>query len=156
MRENTKRQLTAQTNSGRGGRDRGMSQHLRTIGTRLVGIAVSWRRLIVCDNQQVKVSYYSDETDWVDLKVLSIISEIYPNSWNIPNSLKNYLTVHQNEWNSLEIQARGENFKFYINNKLIMEIADSRLKDGNIYLITTINTRSSSSIWFDNFALQER
>lgn len=111
---------------------------------------------VVCDNQEIRINYYSDETGWVELKKWSAVSEIYPSDWNPPAFLKSYLIVHPGEWNAIEVQAQGNSFKFFINNKMIAEITDSRVKEGFVAPLVTVNTKSSSTIWFDNFGVREK
>jgi hypothetical protein len=111
---------------------------------------------VVCDNQEIQINYYSDETRWVELRKWSTVSEIYPSNWDPPALLKSYLIVHPGEWNALEVQAQGNMFKFFINNKMIAEIADSRIKEGFVVPLVTVNTKSSSTIWLDNYGFREK
>jgi len=65
-------------------------------------------------------------------------------------------TFIQDDWNHLEISARGDHFVFLVNYKVVFEITDDRQPIGGIALIIDKRTLDPATIWFDNFGFQRR
>lgn len=61
-----------------------------------------------------------------------------------------------NDWNRLEIRARGNHFAFFINNEEVYEMTDERQPTGGLALFVDFQEEKPATIWFDNFGLQPR
>jgi hypothetical protein len=92
----------------------------------------------VCNNSYFDVSYY-EKGEWTAISDL-----IYSTS-----SLRE-------DWNRLEIIARGNHFTFLINNEEVYEMTDDRLQRGGLALLIEVSEVDSATIWFDNFGFQAR
>lgn len=92
--------------------------------------------LIVCNNSNFSIYHYKQE-EWDTL------------------SKPRYTDVfHKDDWNRLEISARGDRFTFILNNETISELADDRQPMGSLALLIEINEDRPSTVWFDNFGFQ--
>jgi len=91
----------------------------------------------VCNNSYFSVRYTREE--WEDIS-----------GWLYSNAIQN------NDWNRLEIRARGDHFTFIINNEVVFEMTDERLSKGGLALLVEVEEEKPVTIWFDNFGLQPR
>jgi hypothetical protein len=92
----------------------------------------------VCNNSYFDVSYY-EKGEWTAISDL-----IYSTS-----SLRE-------DWNRLEIIARGNHFTFFVNNEEVYEMTDDRLQRGGLALLIEVSDVDSATIRFDNFGFQSR
>jgi len=90
----------------------------------------------VCNDAYFDVDYYKDG-DWESLS-----ERIYSTSFK------------EDDWNRLEVSARGDEFTFRINNELVYELTDDRIKEGGLALLVEMEGEDPATIWFDNFGLQ--
>ena len=58
------------------------------------------------------------------------------------------------EWNRLEVNARGDQFTFIINNIIVFEMTDDRQKEGEIALFVELHDENPAKVLFDNFGYQ--
>jgi hypothetical protein len=91
----------------------------------------------VCNSAFFKVSYHAD--DWQS------ISE-----WRYSPAIRPI------DWNRIEVNARGDHFTFLVNNVVVFETTDDRLKEGKIALFVELNDQNPAKVSFDNFGLQPR
>jgi hypothetical protein len=61
-----------------------------------------------------------------------------------------------NDWNRLEIVARGPRFTFLINGDQIYEMDDDRQNVGGLALTIGVNEKVPAKVMFDNFGFQSR
>ena len=92
----------------------------------------------VCNDSYFDIHYY-EQGDWEAISDL-----IYSDA------------ILRDEWNRLEISARGNHFSFLINHELVYEMSDDRQPTGGLGLLININDTNPASIWFDNFGMQPR
>ncbi len=92
----------------------------------------------LCNDGFVSVSYHTEADGWE-----RIGTRIYQNH-------------KANDWNRLEVSARGSHFKFFINGEMIYEMDDDRRESGSLALAIELNEKAPVTIWFDNFGLQHR
>jgi 3-keto-disaccharide hydrolase len=92
----------------------------------------------ICNDSHFEVQFYN-ENGWQ-----SITNSDYEN------------IIHRADWNRLEISARGERFKFTINNSTVFEMTDDRMEKGSLGIFIDTDTDNSAEIWFDNFGYQSR
>jgi hypothetical protein len=64
--------------------------------------------------------------------------------------------IHENDWNLLEVSARGSQFTLFINHQQIYQFTDTRLPQGDVSLSISIFEEKPGRIDFDFFALQPR
>ena len=64
--------------------------------------------------------------------------------------------ILQEDWNLLEINARGEDFTISINHQQVTALSDSRLPGGSVAILIDIYGSAPGQIEFDFFALQHR
>ncbi len=64
--------------------------------------------------------------------------------------------IRNSDWNRLEIQARGNDFNFAINNEVVFKMTDERLPKGGLGLYIEVHEKKPASISFDNFGFQSR
>lgn len=95
--------------------------------------------LTVCDNGYYKLLYANNETGW------EIIED-----WTRSDALQ------QDEWNLLEIQARGADFTILINHQPVTAFTDSRLTGGMVAVLIDMYAREPALFELDFFALQTR
>jgi hypothetical protein len=95
--------------------------------------------LSFCDQGDYSVTYYSEETSWEKIRDWQKTDLSRPDDWNL-----------------IEIKARGENFEIFLNQQLLTAFQDDRLPEGYISLFIDQYEKTASEIWFDNFALQPR
>lgn len=92
----------------------------------------------ICRDSQFLVQYY-DKNGWKSIVESSITDVIYPE-----------------DWNRIEIEARGNRFVFTINHVQVFETMDSRLKQGSLAIYLEVPDEESAEVWFDNFGFQSR
>jgi hypothetical protein len=92
----------------------------------------------VCNDSYFDVDYY-EQGEW------DVIAD-----WTYSAAIRN------DDWNRLEIRARGTHFTFLINHEVVYEMTDDRQPTGGLALMIDINETNPVSIWFDNFGLQPR
>lgn len=95
--------------------------------------------LSICENGYYKVSYYTTETPW------EIIQD-----WTETNALQ------EDDWNLIELSARGPNFTIFINQQEVAQFSDDRLQEGLVAIFIDIYEKTPGQIEFDFFALQPR
>jgi hypothetical protein len=93
----------------------------------------------LCENGFFKISYYNEEIRWETIQ-----------DWTETK------VIHDNDWNLLEISARGPDFTLYINNQQVAQFSDDRLEEGIFSILIDIYEVSSGRIEFDFFALEPR
>ncbi len=64
--------------------------------------------------------------------------------------------ILQEDWNLLEITARGEDFTISINHQQVIAFSDSRLPYRSVAILIDIYGNAPGQIEFDFFALQPR
>lgn len=105
-------------------------------------VSLDWEEGIytfsVCNDSYFSVDYYDR------------------NGWDIISDWMNSDAIQPNDWNRLEINARGSQFTFLINNEVVFEMTDARAPKGGLGLLLEVNEEKPVSIWFDNFGLQRR
>jgi hypothetical protein len=95
--------------------------------------------LSVCDNGYYKLLYYDVEQSW------EVIQD-----WTQTDAIR------ADDWNLLEISARGEDFSLTINHQPVGAFSDSRLPSGRVAILVDIYGYEPARIVFDVFALQPR
>lgn len=86
---------------------------------------------------------------------LAIISyHTEKDGWERVTSIPYY--GYSQDWNRLEIQARGAHFSFFINGELIHRMEDDRQKVGALALVIEMNEKVPAEVIFDNFGFQSR
>ena len=95
--------------------------------------------LTVCDNGYYKLLYANNESGW------EVIED-----WTGSNA------IQQDDWNLLEIQARGADFAILINHQPVTTFTDSRLSGGMVAVLIDMYAREPALFEFDFFALQPR
>jgi hypothetical protein len=101
------------------------------------GKAYDYYYFALCNNSVVNVSFHGANEGWERIATVS--------SYIIPN-----------DWNRLEINARGAYFTFMINGILIYEMNDDRLDTGGLALVIELNENVPARFLFDNFGYQWR
>ena len=92
----------------------------------------------VCNDSYFSVDYY-EQDDWHEIS-----------GWMYSD------VIQADDWNRLEINARGSHFTFLINNEVVFEMTDDRQPRGGLGLFIEVNEEKPVSILFDNFGLQRR
>ena len=92
----------------------------------------------VCNDSYFGVSYY-EQGEWE-----AISDYMYSD------------VIRQNDWNRVEVSARGNDFTFTINHTVVYEITDDRQPIGGLALLVEVNETNPVTIWFDNFGFQAR
>jgi hypothetical protein len=92
----------------------------------------------ICKDSRFNVEYY-DKNGWKPI-VNSGYSSI----------------IYLEDWNRIEIEARGNHFIFTINHVQVFETIDSRLKQGSLAIFLTVPEGETAEVWFDNFGFQSR
>jgi hypothetical protein len=92
----------------------------------------------ICNNSYFEV-YYDDQDGW------HAISD-----WKHNNS------IQPDDWNRIEISARGDHFTFTINNEMVYEMTDDRQKRGGLAILFNAQDTKPATVWFDNFGYQSR
>jgi hypothetical protein len=92
----------------------------------------------LCNNAVAVISYYSEKDGWERIETVP------------------YLLGYSQDWNRLEIQARGSHFSFLINGGQIFEIDDDRQAQGGLALVIELNDKVPTTVVFDNFGFQSR
>jgi len=64
--------------------------------------------------------------------------------------------IRPEDWNRVEVSARGNNFTFTINHTLVFEATDDRRKEGELAVFIDFSEKTPAAIWFDNFGYQSR
>ncbi len=93
--------------------------------------------LSVCDNGYYRVLYYDAESGWDVLQ-----------DWTSTEALR------MDDWNLLEISARGENFTIWINQQQMHTFRDDRLASGKVSILIDVYGEAPGQIECDFFALQ--
>jgi hypothetical protein len=93
----------------------------------------------VCENGYFKINYYDGEVLWEDIQDWTETSALNPNDWNL-----------------LEVSARGSNFDLFINHQLVASFSDTRLSEGIVSIFIDVYEKETGQIDFDFFALQPR
>jgi len=92
----------------------------------------------VCNDSYFYVNYYKQEK-WETIA-----------DWQYSSAFR------PDDWNRLEINARGDHFTFIINGEVVNEVTDDRLSTGGLALLVEVREENPVTIWFDNFGLQPR
>jgi hypothetical protein len=93
--------------------------------------------LTVCDEGYYKLLYFDAELGW------EVIENWTPSE-----------AIRSEDWNLLEISARGETFTLTINHQPVTTFRDSRLASGRVAILIDIYDDAPGQIDFDFFALQ--
>jgi len=64
--------------------------------------------------------------------------------------------IKNDDWNRIEVSARGDQFTFIVNNVVVYELTDDRQPFGRLELYIEVNRTNPVSILFDNFGFQPR
>lgn len=91
----------------------------------------------LCSNSLTTISYHTETESWETIATIPYYER-------------------SNDWNRLEIIARGTHFTFLINGKQIYEMEDDRQKVGGLALLVELKARVSAKVIFDNFGYQSR
>ncbi len=91
----------------------------------------------LCSNSLTTISYHTEKDGWETITRIPYYER-------------------SNDWNRLEIIARGTHFIFFINGDWIYEMDDDRQKVGGLALVMELNKKVSAEIIFDNFGYQSR
>ena len=115
--------------------------HLACFGTFLRvspdGIDGGTYMLTVCDNGFYKVMYYDAENRW---DAIQDWTEARP--------------IISDDWNLVEVNARGADFSILINHQQVLTFSDTRLASGQIAILIDYYSENPGQIEFDFFALQ--
>jgi hypothetical protein len=95
--------------------------------------------LTVCDNGYYKVIYF-DAQDGLDVL----------QDWTMTEALI------EEDWNLLEVSARGEDFSVWINHQPMLTFTDGRLPSGRVSILLDIFGEAPVQIECDFFALQSQ
>jgi hypothetical protein len=60
------------------------------------------------------------------------------------------------DWNLIEISAKGSDFSIFINHQRVTSFTDNRLQSGTVAIMVNINGLTPGKIEVDFFALQPR
>lgn len=90
----------------------------------------------LCNDSRFRVLYY-DRDGWRTVTNSDFIS-----------------FIQMDDWNRLEVSARGDHFLFAINNMEVFEMTDDQLKQGSLAIYLEVPKNESALIWFDNFGYQ--
>lgn len=93
----------------------------------------------VCENGYFAIYYYDESAPWEEIQGWTETSLLY-----------------QEDWNLLEISARGSDFTLSINHQQVAAYNDDRLSEGLVAILIDVYEKNPGSIQFDNFALQPR
>ncbi len=93
--------------------------------------------LSVCDQGYYKILYYDSEQGW------DVIHDWTPVE-----------VILEDDWNLIEVSARGEDFTITFNHQQQISFSDSRLTSGAIAIMIDIYGDQPGQINFDMFALQ--
>ena len=93
--------------------------------------------LSVCDNGYYKLLYYDAQ-----------------NGWDVLQDWTQTEAIQKDNWNLLEISARGDRFSISINHLPVHTFSDSRLPSGMVSILVDYYSESPGLIEFDLFALQ--
>lgn len=93
--------------------------------------------LTVCDNGFFKVLYYDAENRWDTIQ-----------DWTETRA------IASDDWNLIEISARGADFSILINHQQVLSFSDTRLASGQIAILVDYYSENPGQIAFDFFALQ--
>jgi hypothetical protein len=91
----------------------------------------------LCSNSLTTISYHTEKEGWERIATIPYYER-------------------SNDWNRLEIIARGTRFTFLINGNQIYEMEDDRQKLGGLALVIELNEKVSAKVIFDNFGYQSR
>lgn len=64
--------------------------------------------------------------------------------------------IQTDDWNRIEVSARGDHFLFMLNNMEVFEMTDDRLQQGSLAIYLEVPDNESALVWFDNFGYQSR
>ena len=92
----------------------------------------------ICNDSHFKIQYY-DREGWKSVTNSDFI---------------NFIQLE--DWNRIEVSARGDHFLFTINNMEVFEMTDDRLKQGSLTIHLEVPNNESALVWFDNFGYQSR
>lgn len=91
-----------------------------------------------CNTSYFYVSYYKQE------------------KWDALSGWMYSDAIRRDNWNRLEINARGSDFTFIINNEVVFKMTDDRQLAGRLSLLVEVSEKEPKLIWFDNFGFQHR
>lgn len=89
----------------------------------------------LCSDSSAKISYHTKKDGWESIAALPYFS-------------------YSQEWNRLEISARGSHFNFLIDGNRVYEMDDDRQAVGSLALVIELNEKTPAKILFDNFGFQ--
>lgn len=92
----------------------------------------------VCNDSRFEV-YYDDRDGW------QAISD-----WKYNE------VIRPDDWNRIEIHARGDHFIFTVNNEMVYEMTDDRQQRGGLAILFEAQNTTPGAVWFDNFGYQRR
>lgn len=93
--------------------------------------------LTVCDNGFYKTLYYDSENRWDAIQ-----------DWTEAKA------IITDDWNLIEVSARGPDFSVLINHQQVLTFSDSRLNSGEIAILVDYYSEAPGQVEFDFFALQ--
>jgi len=93
--------------------------------------------LSVCDEGYFKLLYFNSELGWENIQ-----------DWTQSEA------IFRDDWNLLEISARGDDFSIFINHQPVTTFTDNRLASGLAAILIDIYGVEPSLVEFDFFALQ--
>lgn len=91
----------------------------------------------LCNDSIVKVGYHTKADGWERIATV----RYYRGS---------------EDWNRMEINARGSHFTFLVNHEQVYEMNDERQSVGGLALVIELNEKNPAEILFDNFGFQSR
>jgi hypothetical protein len=92
----------------------------------------------ICNDSSFRIFYY-DKDQWDPIA-----------DWASSDAIRT------EDWNRIEVSARGNKLKFTINHTLVFEATDDRQKQGGLAVFIAFNEERPSTILFDNFGYQSR
>ena len=92
----------------------------------------------ICNDAHFQIQYY-DRDGWREVSNSNFID-----------------FIQVDDWNRLEVSARGDQFVFRINNMDVFEMTDDRLQQGSLGIYLVMPANESALVWFDNFGYQSR
>lgn len=93
---------------------------------------------LICNNSGFSIAYHGED-GWDSIS-----------GWRFSD------TIRVDDWNRIEVSARGEDFAFTINHVEVYETTDGRQGRGSVGIAVEMNEKKPAIVYFDNFGFQSR